>query len=1268
MKRRVFGITLLATLVGALAGAGFLVSTAAGARWSLRLAAALLPGHLQVGAVSGRLLGPLELREVRYRHGQTSVTLARMELDWRPRALFQETIHITRLRLDGLALHLTPGSAPSGAGPVRLPEAIRLPANVMVDEFRLRSMTLSRGSGVPYRLNDLVLQGKADRDRVRITRLDLDTPQGRAHLDGTIALRRPYPVDLRMNWTVRPPGGRTPVQGAGRVQGTLRRIELRQRITVPFRAELRGTWNTPLRGGRWQAHLRLAGFPIRWWQPNWPQVKVSGTLQTQGRASEFRAEGSIAATLAASQTLQAQLQISHQATGWQVEDLTVSGPGGLRAAATGRWHGGLSAGTGKLDAHWTKLHWPLSGAPRFTSPQGTLNAAGTLAAYRLRFNAAVGGAGIPPGTWRGQSQGDHNGVTFETLEGNVLNGTITGSGAATWRPQPSWHLTLRASHLNPGVRWRDWPGTLDGTIAATGSQRAGGVHSELRIDALRGELRGYPVHGQGRLVLQGHDARVAQLTLDSGDARLQLSGSVGRVWDLDWKLHAPHLGALVPDGTGRFTADGRLTGPRDAPMFSASIRAKSVRIPDFGMQALQAHLRIGTQGTQPVETALTAQGLRIGTLRVEHLEITSHGTARHHTLEARVDSSHARLRLMVTGGRAADGWQGALRRAEVAPTQGPPWRLRAPVPVRVRGHGVDIGMACWEAGNAQLCGALDWRRHSAWQGTLRAQRFPLGALDALLPGTSAVSGTLNLNATVGAAANAPVTGQAQLEAGPGVLRYHLSGGGAGQTAYRSLQAQIRLAQGAAQGQVQLNLNAADRLEAHLQMAAGTPGSTWRQRPIHGELHGRLRELAWLGMLFPEIQHVAGRFTLDLTVAGTPARPILSGSGILADGTAEIPRLGLQLSAVQIAARSQGSNGLDLNASAKSGTGTLNLTGTARPGPRAVWKTHLQVTGSGFQAANIPVARVSVSPKLDIVTEGHDLRVSGDVTVPTASLNLHTSQRVVRTSPDVVIVNAGPRQVTKSPWRVSARVRLILGDKVRLRGYGFKGRITGQVLAIDEPGKVTLGQGELRVAEGTYKAYGQDLKITQGRLLFAGGPIQNPGLDVESTRQVGDVTAGIRVRGTVQKPVLSLFSNPTMDQSDILSYLLIGRPISQASSSQGALLYRAASSVGFSGGNLLLGQLGSKFGLQEAQIESESLPGSTPVTSTPGIPPTSTATTPVASLVLGRYLSPRLYVQYTTALFQPGNIFRVRYKLSTRWSVETETGIESGIDFLYTIER
>ena len=171
----------------------------------------------------------------------------------------------------------------------------------------------------------------------------------------------------------------------------------------------------------------------------------------------------------------------------------------------------------------------------------------------------------------------------------------------------------------------------------------------------------------------------------------------------------------------------------------------------------------------------------------------------------------------------------------------------------------------------------------------------------------------------------------------------------------------------------------------------------------------------------------------------------------------------------------------------------------------------------------------------------------------------------------------------------------------------------------------------------------------GRLLYAGGPISNPGLDLRAVRHVGTITTGLKVRGSLNQPQIELFSLPAMSQTDALAYLLLGRPIENADGDEGEMMAKAALALGLSGGDRIARLLGDRFGLDEMRIESSDTGDQT-------------------SLVIGRYLSPKLYVSYGVGLIEAVNTFSVRYQISDKWQLKGESGEFKGADLFYTIER
>ena len=210
-----------------------------------------------------------------------------------------------------------------------------------------------------------------------------------------------------------------------------------------------------------------------------------------------------------------------------------------------------------------------------------------------------------------------------------------------------------------------------------------------------------------------------------------------------------------------------------------------------------------------------------------------------------------------------------------------------------------------------------------------------------------------------------------------------------------------------------------------------------------------------------------------------------------------------------------------------------------------------------------------------------------------------------------------------------------------------------MLVREQPGSVTTGSGEIRFREGKFNAYNRELTIETGRLTFANSPIDNPIVAIQAVRKIDrqgvKVKAGVNVSGQAQNPKVELFSEPAMDQSDILSYMVLGVPMNQATEKDGSTLASAASSIGLMGGELLANEIAKKLGIDIGDIKF-----------------TTDAAT--QQPLVGAYLNPRLYAEYVMGVGQAVNTFRIEYNLTNRWVLKTETSSEQqGADLFYTFE-
>jgi translocation and assembly module TamB len=260
--------------------------------------------------------------------------------------------------------------------------------------------------------------------------------------------------------------------------------------------------------------------------------------------------------------------------------------------------------------------------------------------------------------------------------------------------------------------------------------------------------------------------------------------------------------------------------------------------------------------------------------------------------------------------------------------------------------------------------------------------------------------------------------------------------------------------------------------------------------------------------------------------------------------------------------------------------------------------------------------------------------------------------------------------------------VVLGNDVYFDGFGLTGDITGSVTADSEPGHITTGSGELNVQNGFYSPaflrtalYGtlqQKLTIEYGRLLFTGGPLTDPALDMRAVRasahpeivQFGQVEqkVGVLVRGLLTAPNITLWADPPLPQAQLVSYLLTGR----ASTLEGS-----GGGTAFSNGTpgVVTATSLSGTSAQSNQDLSLHLGGGNPLSLDVGYQSIQTANgTLVNGVFIGKELASNLYVRYGQSTDQTYNVLQIIYQISTKWMVQAQSGTASSADIFYTIEH
>jgi translocation and assembly module TamB len=519
----------------------------------------------------------------------------------------------------------------------------------------------------------------------------------------------------------------------------------------------------------------------------------------------------------------------------------------------------------------------------------------------------------------------------------------------------------------------------------------------------------------------------------------------------------------------------------------------------------------------------------------------------------------------------------------------------------------------------------------------------LGTLAAGITPKVEYQGTINATASLGASGGGPFVGSARADLLDATIRHKLASGRTDVISFGSGFVTLQAEPDHLLGELRLDAAArgliAGRMRAE-RSAAGT--ADW---PLRGQLQVATGEPGFITLYAPDIDRVSGHFDANLSFEGTLGRPRASGVIKLSRAELDFYQLNLALRALEMEARIV-SNNLEFSSSARAGDGKLSSSG------KIEWRDgqpygDIQLDGENLRLVDVPEARIDASPDLDFRIAANDIFVKGEVKIPLARIQPADLTNAVLPSSDEVLV--GPTKATeKDPFRVTSDITMTLGDKVTIDTYGLTGHVTGSISERTLPDEPTRATGELQVKDGQYMALARKLDIERGRLIFSGGLLVDPAVDIRAVKEFPDIKAGVNVRGTLREPRLTFFSEPSVPQSQIVSLLLAGGSFQSTQESGRAGTPGARQEVAGQAAALLAAQLGTKIGLPDISVESD-LSNET-------------------SLVLGKYLSPRLYVSYGISLTESINTIKMRYTLDDRWTVKTEAGKERSADLVYTIEK
>lgn len=963
---------------------------------------------------------------------------------------------------------------------------------------------------------------------------------------------------------------------------------------------------------------------------------------------------------------------------------------------------GAAAGPTRVRVRGLALHF--SGSPadwRFT----------LAGRPEIEPSAPVLGRKVLEGVLDAAASGNFRGAGVEKCLLTTPLGSMKLEGRADWSEHFVWRTALEVDRVDVG-RWvSKLPLKLTAALSGRGIVRTDGT---FRIDEASAKVDGTIQQAPVKLdlALSGEDGvswKVPKLAFVLGRNTLDLKGEVEhlRGVTLDLAVNAPGLLNTIPGLKGSASGTVKLAGSLAHPIALANLRADELAWENlFALKALRllvdlrnSPFKDGREGPQPGKSSappppppaaggkgapalpvpalnapfteklrfiaasladgmvagsasLSLKGLSASGVQFDAVSASLKGTEAKHDVKLSVEGSPVSGSLAFSGEflRRTLAWSGRLTSGLITTPAGV-WTTRpsAALAWNPETEQFKVGAHCWEHADAEACLAKDALFGRAGEAALKLTRFDLSVLQPYLRKKSdRLTGALTGDATARWDLAKSALPHAQLNLNGDGLTYS--------TRFQGVRFPVTL----------------EKLRAHGILSAGRLALAWEVQPAgNGSSAGELsvsdlagrRRLAGsvrIDGLTPAFvqpylsrgERAEGAVNADLKFGGTLAAPELYGRLGIENVVVNADFIPLDMEPSSIFVDFNGRSST-LSGEVRTKTERVALSGEAAWESLAKWTAKAAVSTEGLHVAMPPMINLDLKGHAEAEARPDLIRLTGRVEIPKSMIEVkELPASSVGVSSDQVLLDANlqPLSVRTESLPVESNLDVVLGDDVHIAAYGLKARLNGEVKLIAAKGRMGL-LGQITIPAGRFRAYGQDLVIQTGQILFS-GPMNNPGLRIEAVRNpentADGVTAGIRVTGTAEAPEVKLFSTPQLSEEQALSYLLRGEGLGSQEGSSASMMTSMLIGLGTSQGGGILSEVGDAVGLRGLGVDT-------------------TGTGDAQKVVVTAYVLPGLQVKYGIGIFDSLATLTLRYRLLPRLYLEAASGVDQAIDFLYRFE-
>ncbi len=909
---------------------------------------------------------------------------------------------------------------------------------------------------------------------------------------------------------------------------------------------------------------------------------------------------------------------------------------------------------------------------------------GNLLGYQGRIYGEFIGKNIQTAPIMIDVEGDMSEVKINELQLNInQQSQLYLNGELSWRNQLKWQSTVKLKKFDLGKylpqnvpqlkQLQGFSSVLSGIASYEGYLNFYDNDWYMQVPelSLTGKISQRPFSFITQFEFSPQYVDIPKFELNYHQNKISLHGNISQTTDLVMEINAPNLSGLLPSLHADLRGNVLLKGKGHHLRAKADVVGKNIRFEDFKLNQINLMTDMQDLAHLHGNIHLAIRDITYHEIHFPQIDLQGAGTGENHKVTLISQGTPFALTLNLQGGYSNDFtfWHGTLSQLKIDSPVGDWWIDKAiKITYNLPEFKATIDMNCLLNSHASLCFPKPLYFGQDGDIAFNLKNLELASLNPnfsqnTFKGKVSAVGKVKWSATKSPQMKIDVDGR-DVQITQQIDYRHFK------FAIPSVKAIANLANNQLTSSANIRLynpyTPAENRNSQINIAFNV-NKLNKERTLTGSAKIERLSLSLLNQLVTADENLKGNISANMQFAGSLKAPLLMGNISVNNVVTNIRSLPFDITQGRFSLDFYGKNA-KLDGNIKTAKSALALKGEAQWNGLNKYSAKINVNAKDFYL-NLPISpskiEMKLTPDVTAMVTDKEFSLIGEVDIPWARIFIKDlPDNGVSTSNDLVILD-GPNQSKPSKILaltnkqanidgkpVFSHIKVNIGNDVNLKAYGLDTNLIG-VLAITQKEGILGVYGQVDLKDGVFKAYGQNLIIKEGMIGFSGLP-NKPTLNLNAIRNPkemasNDVVAGLRVSGYVDKPIVKVYSIPSMSDDQALSYLITGHSLENNSSSgtrdslSVALLSMTLAQTGNAVGNI-----GKLFGIQNLSLGT-------------------TGTGDKSQVAVSGNITERLQVSYGVGLFTGLSELTLRLRLLPRLYLQSVSGVNQAVDLFYQFD-